>query len=138
MMRHTEQSVTEQKESAITAGAIRTVTEAFEPKGGYKAALSEGKIGTNGGMRLVFDTMTEYLKRQEIENHINRIFKERVDSLDWDTQVKLMETFMAKIGLPFSEEIRGISTKQLATKWEIIIRYYVESLEKVQNLIKKL
>jgi hypothetical protein len=138
MMRHTTRPTGASNESAIAADAIDLVNKAFESRGGYKAALSEAKNGTNGGMRLIFDTMTDYLKHQEMDKQVSRIFKELVDPLDWEIQVKLMEVFMQHIGPHVRKGIGQIPAKQLASKWDLIIRLYVESMDKVQNLIKSL
>ena len=74
------------KKSALSTEAIDTVENAFGPKGGYTAALAEAKYGINGGMRLVFDTMTEHLKKEQKRKYIPMIFKVMVDPLDWAIQ----------------------------------------------------
>lgn len=123
---------------AICADAIDVVSKAFEPMGGYKAALSEGKSGTHGGMRRVFDVMTDYLKQQEMEKYLVSVFKEMVDPLDFDTQVELMEVFKDRIKPIFSDELKNLPAKQLTSHWETIIRLYVESFDQVSDLMKRL
>jgi hypothetical protein len=85
----------------------------------------------------VFDTMTEYLKQKKMEMHILAVFKKIIDAHDWDIQIKLMEVFKKRIYSYLPEEIRDIPAKQLASQWETVIRYYVESLDKVSDMMKR-
>lgn len=138
MFRHTASPVGHAKRSALSEEAIDLVEKAFERKGGYKGALSEGKFGTNGGMRLVFDAMTEHLKQEGKGKYITRVFKETIDSLDRDAQVRLMKVFMDGIGPDLPADLRHLPAEKLASHWETIIRHYVELKAKVLDLLKRL
>ena len=124
--------------AALSAEAIDLVNKTFEHKGGYKAALSEGKHGTNGGMRRVFDTMTQHLKQEEKEKYIGRVLKDTIDQLDWNTKVNLMKEFMDRIGPELPADLRGLPAKKLASHWETILQHYAESMDKVSGLLKRL
>jgi len=138
MFRHTSSPGGHAKRDALSADAIKLVEKAFEKKGGYKAALSEGKNGTNGGMRLVFDVMTEYLKQEEKGEYITMVFKVTIDPFDWDAKVRFMEAFMERIGPELPADLRDLPAKKLADNWETIIRHYVELKAKVSDLLKRL
>ena len=138
IFRHTGSPAGHMNRAALSAEAIDLVNKTFEHKGGYKAALSEGKHGTNGGMRLVFDTMTQYLKQEEKEKYIARVFKDTIDPLDWDGKVSLMEEFMDRIGPELPADLRGLPAKKLASHWETILQHYAESMDKVSEFLKRL
>ncbi len=138
MFRHTSSPGGHAKRDALSANAIKLVEKAFKKKGGYKAALSEGKDGTNGGMRLVFDVMTEYLKQEEKGEYITMVFKVTIDPFDWDAKVRFMEAFMERIGPELPADLRDLPAKKLADNWETIIRHYVELKAKVSDLLKRL
>jgi len=138
MIRHTGSLVGQIRKDTFSVEAIDLLTKAFENKGGYKAAFSEGIQGINGGMRLIFDTMTEHLKLVQKEKYIFKVFKDIIDPLDWDAKVRLMEVFMERIELELPSDLRGLSAKRLASQWNTIIRYYVESMDKVSDLIRRL
>ena len=138
IFRHTGSPAGQMNRVALSAEAIDLIKKAFEHKGGYKAALSEGKHGTNGGMRLVFDSMTEYLKQEGKEKYIARVFKDTIDPLDWDGKVSLMEEFMDRIGPELPADLRGLPAKKLASHWETILQHYAESMDKVSGLLKRL
>jgi hypothetical protein len=138
MFRRTASPTGHLKRSALSEEAIDLVEKAFERKGGYKGALSEGKYGTNGGLRLVFDAMTESLKQEGKGKYIARVFKETSDPFDWDAKVRLMEIFMARIGPELPADLRALPPKKLASHWETIIGHYAESKAKVIDLLKRL
>jgi hypothetical protein len=114
---------------AVSAEAFDLVESAFRHKGGYKAALSEGIHAINGGMRLVFDLMTEHLKAKKKEDHIRMVFKEAVDPLDWDAKVRVMKVFMDCIGPQLPSDLRNLPPEQLALHWEEVIGNFVESFQ---------
>ena len=138
MYRHTNSPEGHIKKAALSADAIDLVKNAFKSKGGYKAALSEGKHGTNGGMRLVFDTMTEYLKQIERGKYISMVFKEAIDSSDWDSKVRLTEVLKKLLEPHLPSELRELPAKQLTHHLEEIARCYVASMDKVSDLLKRL
>jgi len=126
------------EKSGLTSEAIDLVERAFERKGGYRSALSEGKNGINGGMRLVFDAMTESLKLKRKEDYIRMVFKITMDALDWDSKVRLMKVFMKRIGAELPADLRDLPPDRLESHWEEILRVSVESLSKVKNLLRRL
>ncbi len=126
------------KRSALASEAIELVRAAFARKGGYNAALAEGKHGINGGMRLVFDSMTEHLKHEKMKNHTGMVLKVSIDPLDQDAKIRLMKVFMERIGPQLPVDLRGKSPEQLSFHWEEVILYYMESLDRVSELLKTL
>jgi len=138
MYRHCDLHAAHMDKKALSAEAIDLVTKAFSRKGEYNAALSEGKHATNGGLRMVFDAMTDYMKIESREKYITRIFKDTIDSLNWDDKVNLMEAFMKRIKFELPDDLKDLPAKQLAPHWESIIQYYAESRSKMADLLKKL
>jgi len=138
IFRHTGSVVGEGDKAALSTNAIDLANKAFEHKGGYKAALSEGKHGINGGMRIVFDAMTERFKQAEREKYVDMVFKDTIDSLDWDTQVRLMKVFKKHIDPYLPDDLRALSAKQLATDWETILKYFSKSMDNVLEIMKRL
>jgi hypothetical protein len=138
MYRHCNLQAAHTDKNALSAEAIDLVTKAFSRKGEYNAALSEGKYATNGGLRMVFDAMTDYMKIAGWEKYITRIFKNTIDSLNWDDKVCLMEVFMKRIKSELPEDLKDLPAEKLALHWESIIKYYAESKSNVADLLKKL
>jgi hypothetical protein len=125
-------------QDALSAKAIALVEEAFEGKGGYKGALSEGQLALKGGMRQVFDMMTEYRKKRKKREYILLVFKVSIDSRDAKAQVRLMEAFMERVGHTLPTELHDLPADQLALHWEEILLSYAESIDKISELLKRL
>jgi hypothetical protein len=89
-------------------------------------------------MRFVFDTITDYLKQKAIDKHVNRIFIESIDPLDGDARVKLTEIVLKRIGPSMPRALRDIPADQLESQLETVLRYYVDSLDKVINMMRTL
>lgn len=138
IFRHTGSPAGQMKKDAVSSDAFDLVENAFSQKGGYKAALYEGVNGINGGMRLVFDAMTDRLKLDRNGKHINAVFKKTVDALDQDKEVRLMKVFMERIGPELPADLRDLPPERLVSHWDEIIRLFVESMSKVKDLLKRL
>jgi hypothetical protein len=138
MLRHTSSPAGRVNQADLLGEAIVEVENAFKGKGGYKGALSEGMFGTNGGMRCVFDIMTEYRKEKDKEDYIFALFNVLMDSRDANAKVRLMKAFMERVGPMLPAELRDLPADQLARNWKKILLCYVESIDKVSDLLKRL
>jgi hypothetical protein len=117
-------------------GALDLLQNTFQNHGGINAAYSEGLNPVRGGLRYIFDLMTERLKLEAKEKHIRTVFKGTLDPLDFDKKIAMIKAFMKRVGPNLPAEIRNCPAKQFALDYEAIIRAYSESLEKVIELLK--
>ena len=124
--------------AALSAEAIDLAGRAFENRGGYKDALAEAMYATNGGLRRVFDAMTERLKQEQKEKHITMLLKNAIDPLDWDAKVGFMQIFMELIRPDLPADLRDLPPKRLASHWEAIVEHYAEMKAKVSSLLRRL
>lgn len=116
--------------------ALALLERAFQNNGGIKTAYVEGRNPVKGGLRFIFDLMTERLKQEEKEKHIRMIFKGTLDPLDFDKKVSIIRAFMQRVGPNLPGQIRSYSPDHYASDYEDIIMAYSESLEKVIGLLK--
>ncbi len=138
MLRHTDSAPTLTADDAVAAEAYALLDRAFADKGGADAALAEARHGTNGGMRLDLAVMTEQFKTEQQGKHVSRVFKEAIDSLDWDARVAFMTAFLERIGPQLPPEIRNEPPERFARHYETILQTYVRSLDRVKQLLRKL
>ena len=138
MLRHIGLSKGNVNPAALSAEAIDLVKRAFENRGGYKEALAEAMYATNGGLRRVFDAMTERLKQEQKEKHITMLLKNAIDPLDWDAKVGFMQAFLERIRLDLPADLQDLPPKRLASHWETIVEHYAEMKAKVSNLLRRL
>jgi len=138
MLRHTESFKGDANPAAISAEAINLVERAFENREGYKDALAEAIHATNGGLRNVFDAMTERLKKEQKEKYITMILKSAIDPLDWDAKVGFMQAFMERIRPDLPVDLRDLPPKRLASHWDTIVEYYAEMKTRFSSLLRRL
>ncbi|MBP1740141.1 MAG: Lon protease C-terminal proteolytic domain [Deltaproteobacteria bacterium] len=138
VFRHTGSPAGQMQKSALSADAIDLVERAFQQKGGYKSALFEGTHGINGGMRLVFDAMTERLKQDGKEKHVNWVFKKAIEPLEWNAKARLMKMTLEKIGLGAPADLQALPPEQLASHCDEVIGIFAKSLSEVKELIRRL
>ena len=138
VFRHTGSPAGQMQKSALAADAIDLVEKAFEQKGGYKSALVEGTHGINGGMRLVFDAMTERLKQDGKEKHVDWVFKKALEPLDWEAKVRIMKIFIERIRSGLPADLQALPPEQLASHCDEVIGIFAKSLSKVKEFIRRL
>jgi hypothetical protein len=109
---------------------------AFSKKGGLPAALAEARNATNGGLRYIFDLMTEQFKHEQLEKHVNFVLKSELDPLDWDGKVTLMSALLASLKAHLPPEIMSQPPERYAGHYDNIVRAYVESMDQVKLLFR--
>jgi len=138
MLRHMDTRAFAMDDDRLKTKAYSLLERAFRDKGGIDAAQSQARYGTNGGMRLVLDAMTEQFKVEQQAEYVDRIIKTAVDPLDWDDRVAFMKAFMDRLGPYLPSEIRNQSPMRFARHYREIIRTYVHSVDRVKQLLRTL
>jgi len=138
LIRHTRSLPGPADPNAVGPEAFGLLERAFARKGGIQAALAEARNPVNGGLRLVLDMMTDQLKREEQEKHINYILKSALDPLDWKAKVDLMGALMKRLEPLLEPEITSQPPERFAVHYEEIIRGYLQSMDRVNSLFRSL
>lgn len=137
MMRHTQSPEGHVSSSAASAEAIDRVEDSFRRMGGYNTALAEAKTGTKGGLRHVFDVMTESEKSIKTGKYMTMIIKEAIDSVDWDAKVKLSVHIKNQYGRYLPDSLRIMEPEQLAHRLEEVIRVLAEGEKSIDHWLRK-
>lgn len=138
MLRHTGAAPVEGGIEAIAAEAFSLLQRAFETQGGADAAWAEAQFGTSGGMRLVLDTLTEQYKTDRQSQHVERVLKEILDPLDWDARTAFMQALLERLGPHLPPDLRRQPPERFARHYPIILKTYVQSLDRVKQLLRNL
>jgi len=118
--------------------ALDLLERAFSKQGGLKAAEAEARTAVKGGLRLVLDMMTEQFKREEQEKYMNYILKSALDPLDWKSKVDLMGVFLKRLGPLLAPEIKSQPPERFAEHYEDLIRAYLQSIDRMNSLLRSL
>ena len=137
MMVQTERILKPIDPGAAAAEAFALLERAFSDKGGFRTAVSEALSPANGGQRLILDLMTEQLKREETEKHVNFVLKS-LDLMDWGDKVGISKALLDLLDTHLSSEIRSQPPARFADHIAIISKSYVQSLQHVKTLFRSL
>jgi hypothetical protein len=109
---------------------------AFAKQGGAIAALAEARDGTHGGMRSILDILTEELKTEEQGKEVLRAFQ-ALDPTDWAAKVAFIGAFLKRHAADLGAEIASAPPERYANQYELIVRTYVGSMDRVKELLRR-
>ena len=138
LLRHLGQIKGTVNSRLLVPDALDLLERAFADHGGIKAAYEESRSATKGGLRCIFDRMTDRLKMEERQKYIRMVFKTMVGPLDYEMKVALMKAFFRRLGSSLPEDIRNRPPEQYATDYELVVKAYADSLEKMIDTLNTL
>ena len=106
--------------------------------GDIVAAFNDARDGTNGGMRVVLDTVAEGLKTEFVERYIRDVFDRHVAPNAWEDKVEIIRQFIRQCGANLSSSIRADQPERYAQNYQELIRSYVESLQRTSSIFRRL
>jgi len=106
--------------------------------GDVVSAYNDCRDGTNGGMRVVLDTIAEELKAQSVERYVRDVFDRHVAPSCWEDKVSIVRQFIAKCGEYLSSSIRADQPERYARDYQILIRSYVTALQNTSSIFRRL
>jgi len=101
-------------------------------------AFNDAHDVTNGGLRVVLDTIAEALKVEFVERYIRDVFDRCVAPNDWDTKVEIIRQFIRQCGANLASSIRADQPERYAQNYQDLIRSYVDSLQKTSSIFRRL
>jgi len=135
---HTREVLAPTDMPAVAANAHALLERAFAGHGGTNAAQADARSGTNGGMRVVLDKLTERFRTEEYAKHVSLVLKEALDPLEWTAKVAFMAALLERLGPHLPPDIRAQPPDRLAGECELVVRAYVESMDQVGELLRRL
>jgi hypothetical protein len=121
------------------AGRAKEVIEQeYRRQGGNTmTAYNDAHDGTNGGVRIVLDRITEKLKAESVERYVRDAFDRYVDPSSWEQKVDIMRQFIARFGHMLSSSIHAHQPERYAQNYEELIKQYVESLRNTSSVFRR-
>ena len=106
--------------------------------GDIVSAYNDAHDGTNGGMRVVLDTLAEGLKAEAIELYITDVFDRHVAPNSWDQKVDMIRQFISYCGNILSSSVVASQPERYAHDYSGLIRSYVEGLQQTSANFRRL
>lgn len=91
-------------------------------------AYTDGKNGTNGGMRTILDMIMENLKDEAINRHIRDVLDRYVAPTSFDEQVSIVKELIQKVGSG-STYLDANQPERYARNYEELIRGLADSIK---------
>ena len=137
LQRHVHSTSDSVDTDTVRADATALVERTFANKGGFKAAMNEAKDALSGGMKFILDAMTEQFKAEREAKHVSRVIKEAISPLDTNAQVSLISVLLERLAHHLPEEIATAPPERFIGHYEIIVRAYVQSLDRVHEVFRR-
>ncbi len=112
--------------------------DARKRRGNIVSAFNNAHDGTNGGMRVVLDTICESLKAESVERYITDAFDRHVSPNSWEDRREIISQFIAYAGPYLSSSIRTNQPERYAHDYSELIRAYVEGLQQTSSMFRRL
>jgi len=106
--------------------------------GDIVSAFNDAHDGTNGGMRLVLDTIADGLKAEVIERYMTEIFDRYVAPNSWEDKVEIIRQFISYCGGMLASSIVTAQPERYAHDYSALIRAYIEGLRKTSSMFRRM
>ena len=122
--------------STVRDDAAALLERAFADKGGVTAAMTEAGDAIHGGMKLILDAMTEQFKAEYQTRHINRVIREALGPLNRQAQISFISALLKRLSPHLPQEIAASSPERFIGHYDVIVKAYVKSLDKINELFR--
>ena len=106
--------------------------------GDIVSAFNDAHDGTNGGMRVILDTIAEALKAEAVERYITDVFDQHVKPNEWNAKVSIIRQFLSYCGPYLSSSIVTGQPERYAQNYSELIRSYTEGLRQTSSMFRRL
>lgn len=138
LLRHRGMAPASADHQALADEAIQLLERAFVKGGGIQGARAEARDGIHGGMRFVLDMITEQYKIEQQSNHVARVLQEALDPLNWNERVAFIGAILDRLSPQLPPDIRNAPPARFARHYDTIAKAYVQSLDRVKQLLRTL
>ncbi len=122
---------------AISSEAFHLVDSACRAEGGFDAAVVEARHPVRGGLRWIFDRMTEQLKRELTSRRIRAVLREAVDPLDEAESISFTRALVDRLGDQLPDHLRRRAPALLVHRREELLEAYVHGLDQVTQQLRQ-
>jgi len=136
LISHTALAPAEVDPDQIEASALQLLQRAFSNNGGENAARTEAFTGNTGGLRVIFDQMTEQFKFEQKTGYINSILSRAVDQESISERVEFTTALLEYLRPWLPAEYKDRPPATLIDRYSEIIKCYVSSLDKLKQTFR--
>ena len=123
--------------NTVRDDAVALVERTFADKGGVDAAMNEAGDAIHGGMKFILDCLTEQFKTDFQAKHVNRVIREALGPLNRDAQICFISALLKRLTSHLPSEIATASPERFIDHYEVIVKAYVKSLDKINEVFRR-
>jgi len=125
--------------SEAASRAKELLEREYRRRGGdIVTAYNDAHDGTNGGLRLILDTIAEGLKAESVERYIRDAFDRYVGPNSWEGKVEIIRQFIAQCGVHLASTIRTDQPERYASNYRELVQSYVSALQRTSSIFRRL
>ena len=117
--------------------AVALVERTFADKGGVNAAMNEACDAIHGGMKFILDCLTEQFKTESQSRHVNRVLRDALGPLNRQAQVSFISALLKRLTPHLPPEVAEASPERFIDHYEVIVKAYVKSLDKINEVFRR-
>lgn len=106
--------------------------------GDIVTVFNDAHDGTNGGLRVVLDTIADSLKADAVERYTEAVFDRHVAPNSWDQKVEIVYQFITCCGHMLANSIVTSQPERYAHDYSDLIKSYVEGLRRTSSIFRRL
>ena len=105
--------------------------------GNLMSAYKDANDGTNGGLRIILDTIAEHLKAESVEHYIRHAFNRHVDPTSWAEKVEIIRQFIDRNRHILGLSIDAAHPERYAQNYDELIKVFMDALKKSSKTNRK-
>lgn len=124
---------TEMPEELAFSKAMAILNEVYKKEGGFVGAFKEAK---KGNMNSVLDALANFEEGEHRSAYVQHVMS-RIDPMDFDAHVKLVDKYKAKYDKFLPKEMKKKSSAELAKNYQELIQHHANVVDSVRSKLKK-
>lgn len=106
--------------------------------GDIVTVFNDAHDATNGGLRVVLDTIADSLKAEAVERYTTAVFDRHVTPNSWNQKVNIIRQFIACCGHMLANSIVTSQPERYVGEYDELIKSYVEGLRRTSSIFRRL
>ncbi len=138
IIRHRNSENLKAEREKYTIEALSLIRKIYPQKTDYNSVIANGMNGYNGGLRIIFDKITEYLKQTSKEKYILATINEVVDPLNYELKKALVTGIIKREGSQLDIDKSLLIPEKYVENYIQIIQAYAHSKHMLNNIFTRL
>ena len=136
IFRHTNNLQMDIDNEKFSIEALELFKNTFPKNAEFKEAISIALNGNKGGLRYIFDKITEYLKKEAGDKHVWAIINDTINPLNFELKKRLIERIINREKDRLGLDISKLRSEQYVENYVEIIIEYARSKQSLNRIFQ--